>query len=394
VSSPEPALAPTKPLDLDVSPPRVAEAAPGIMPPIPGMVRQNPEARFEDDLNTMLLQFRNQAIQSWAFAEADLRSKYKSLMDADELAAQARLDTSEALVAELRRKNDALERALEDKRQQGKRILFLASRVRADEHSRHLLDRVFQQWSYFMDISQSDKVKSRMASAWRMRRLVGSTFSFWRMKMAIQANERALASLRADTQAETTQLIAMSELERKREVDEIARLNRDLAEEASSKRRLQEDLKSVFMRGVCTLNFEAMQLLSGVPAGLPNLDNEIGASVPPAEADDVPPPAAAEPEAEIPLWTREKVDEPAAAVPAAEAEEPTRTIETPEKKTEKEEAPKSAPKVVKDLTVPAETKERQPRVVDASRAVRWQSAAGASIPVMSVIRPDRTRPKN
>ena len=30
-------------------------------------------------------------------------------------------------------------------------------------------------------------------------------------------------------------------------------------------RQLQDDLKSVFMRGVCTLNFEAMQLLSGNP---------------------------------------------------------------------------------------------------------------------------------
>merc|ERR1719498_2185038 len=128
-----------------------------------------------------------------------------------------------------------------------------------------------------MDISQSDKVKFTMASAWRMRRLVGCTFSFWRMKMAIQASERALASMRAETQAEKTQLIAMSELERKREVDEISRLNHQLEEEASSKRRLQEDLKSVFMRGVCTLNFEAMQLLSGVPAGLPNLETEIAA---------------------------------------------------------------------------------------------------------------------
>merc|ERR1719375_2245513 len=272
-------------------------------------------------------------MQSWSFAEADLRTKYKSLMDADEMAVQARLDASEAVVAELRRKNELLERALEDKRQQGKRILFLASRVRADEHSRHLLDRVFQQWSYFMDISQSDKVKSTMASAWRMRRLIGSTFSFWRMKMSIQASDRAFASIRADTQAEKAQLIAMSELERKREVDEIARLNRALEEEASSKRRLQEDLKSVFMRGVCTLNFEAMQLLSGVPAGLPNLETEIASSIPPADPEEVPLPVAAESEAEIPA--QNKVEETAASLSEAEAEEPLvrepREIETPEK---------------------------------------------------------------
>jgi hypothetical protein len=38
---------------------------------------------------------------------------------------------------------------------------------------------------------------------------------------------------------------------------------------------------------------------------------------------------------------------------------------------------------------------QNPRVVDASEAVRWQSAAGASIPVMSVIRPERKmRPKS
>ena len=37
-------------------------------------------------------------MQSWAVAEADLRTKYKSVMDADELAAQARLAASEAVV--------------------------------------------------------------------------------------------------------------------------------------------------------------------------------------------------------------------------------------------------------------------------------------------------------
>ena len=51
------------------------------------------------------------------------------------------------------------------------------------------------------------------------------------------------------------------------------------------------DLKSVFMRGVCTLNFEAMQLLSGMPAGMPDLDAEIGnsgpAGVPEPPADTV-----------------------------------------------------------------------------------------------------------
>jgi hypothetical protein len=74
-----------------------------------------------------------------------------------------------------------------------------------------------------------------------------------------------------------------------------------------------------------------------------------------------------------------------------EAEEPTRTIETPEKAVSAQgETP---PKALKESPLP-EFKERQPRVVDASKAVRWQSAAGASIPVMSVIRPERARPKS
>ena len=47
------------------------------------------------------------------------------------------------------------------------------------------------------------------------------------------------------------------------------------------------------MRGVCTLNFEAMQLLSGMPAGMPDLDAEIGnsgptgAPEPPADTVDI-----------------------------------------------------------------------------------------------------------
>lgn len=388
---------------------RVGDAPPGILPPIPGMVRTNPEARFEDDLNAMLLQFRNSAMQSWAVAEADLRTKYKSVMDADELAAQARLAASEAVVAELRRKTEDLERAVEAKRQQGKRILFLASRVRADEHSHYLLDRVFQQWNYFMDISQNDKVKDSMASAWRMRRIVGSTFGFWRGKTSIQASARALASIRAESTAEAAQLIAQSELERKREADEIASLNRQLEEEVASKKRLQEDLKSVFMRGVCTLNFEAMQLLSGMPAGVPDLDAEIGnsgpAGVPEPPADTVQPQVVeAEPETEAPAELKRTPEPAAAELPPAVSYDFAAADRTA--------APAAAPspRRFKEVDITPEKAERapsarapfkepvagqNPRVVDASEAVRWQSAAGASIPVMSVIRPERKmRPKS
>ena len=46
---------------------RVGDAPPGILPPIPGMVRTNPEARFEDDLNAMLLQFPGLQIRASKF---------------------------------------------------------------------------------------------------------------------------------------------------------------------------------------------------------------------------------------------------------------------------------------------------------------------------------------
>lgn len=78
--------------------------------------------------------------------------------------------------------------------------------------------------------------------------------------------EKTEAHNRTATELMRSKLIGEVGLERERMAAELERLKHQLSNEERHRVQLQENLKRVFMRGVCALNFEAMTLLNPASA--------------------------------------------------------------------------------------------------------------------------------
>eukprot|EP00435_Cladocopium_sp_Y103_P042224 s804_g11.t1 len=79
--------------------------------------------------------------------------------------------------------------------------------------------------------------------------------------------EKLLAHERASAGAVRAKLFEQMETERNQLVAQVEDLKKHLGEEAKQRALLQDNLKRVFMRGVCALNFEAMSLLNDPQGG-------------------------------------------------------------------------------------------------------------------------------
>jgi len=87
-------------------------------------------------------------------------------------------------------------------------------------------------------------------------------FGTWRRQTNRAWKERLVTHERAVGDAVRSKLLEQMELQRGCLTSEVEHLKRQLAEEKRQRELLQDNLKRVFMRGVCALNFEAMSLLS------------------------------------------------------------------------------------------------------------------------------------
>jgi len=134
-----------------------------------------------------------------------------------------------------------------------------------------------------------------------------------------------------------------------------------------------------------------MQLLSGQPetGPLPVTPVTPPAAAAPAPAPPAPvsnePPPAAEPEE---LAAAEAVEEAVEEGASAGVEAMSAALQSA--RTGKEKEPLAAVENKADF-LPPQQAPPAPRVVNASQAVKWQTASGATIPMMSVIRPERRK---
>merc|ERR1719253_1863261 len=252
--------------------------------------------RFEDQLDQLLVRFRGQALDEVAKAQAEITADFRARQTADQMHYEAVIAEKGAEAQEYKRLHGDTTNRLEQKKQQLKQLLLLQQKLRLRDRRRHTAETAFLKWRALRHQHHAEKVQLRMSAKLHARRALQS-FQAWKERTLLQRGEREAASLRAQLQTEKARLLALGELERQRVVEELEQARVLLREEQAAKRRLQEDLKSVFMRGVCTLNFEAMQLLNDryvPPSGL--VPPTAPAAEPSAPADPDPPADAAEQE--------------------------------------------------------------------------------------------------
>lgn len=218
--------------------------------------------RFADRVEDIARELKRAAVHEFALAEGTLSATHGAQLESERRRAAAREEDrrveAEVLRAELRDTKAALEAA--QRRSAG--ALALQQRSRRRFLGRSALGGALRLWRALALTGRHDKVKGALAGRLAGALGLANALAAWRHHMQEATREKVVAHERLSAEVARTKLVAEMQRERGLMSTEIERLKKLLAQEADQRMLLQENLKRVFMRGVCALNFEAMSLLS------------------------------------------------------------------------------------------------------------------------------------
>lgn len=240
---------------------------------------------FAGCLDTLAKDFKNSAMQQFQVSTKQLTEKHQAALEAQQAHwstvakdQQAQIEALKASERELMCKNVSYQRKL-------KKLGEFALRTRCSDVAKTVrrwgavgrcaLAAIMASWKTAIQIAKGARVKESLSRKHGRRKLLGYVYSLWRRRAHQAALDREEAHQRTASELARSKLIGEASLERERLVLEVESLKRRLAEESRHRTQLQENLKRVFMRGVCALNFEAMTLLSppGVEGMIPAQEN-------------------------------------------------------------------------------------------------------------------------
>lgn len=256
------------PLASPLPPPRALPAG--------GLQGEDPWALAElsSRLEDVSRELRRSVEHEFVLAERSLVARYRAELEAQRAKAEAEARQQQAAVESLQAEKQELARRLELKHKQLKESFLLLQRARRNMSTRFTMEIAIRAWRAEAVAGKDDRLQSLLAGKVYSSRLAGTVLGAWRQRAQLSWKENVIGRERAVADAVRQKFLEQAEVEKGRLVAEAESLKVQLAEEARQRALLQENLKRVFMRGVCALNFEAMTLLSDgtgveVPPGPP-----------------------------------------------------------------------------------------------------------------------------
>jgi len=233
---------------------------------IPGVAEEADElwmaSQLGGRLDDIAREMKRSAEHEFALALRTLRSQHSAAAEAQRMKAEASFCQQQIANETLQAENQQLSRKLDLKQRQLKDSLVMLQRARSSSVGRCGLERALCAWRCAAAGAKNDRLNCRLAAKLRRKRLAVLAFGAWRRHAQLTSKDKLVVHERATADMVRAKLFEEMEMERRRMSSEMDRLAKQLEEEARQRAVLQENLKRVFMRGVCALNFEAMTLLS------------------------------------------------------------------------------------------------------------------------------------
>lgn len=233
---------------------------------IPGVAEEADElwmaSQLGGRLDDIAREMKRSAEHEFALALRTLRSQHSAAAEAQRMKAEALACQQQIANETLQAENQQLSRRLDLKQRQLKDSLVILQRARSGTVGRCGLERALCAWRCAAAGEKNDRLNCRLAAKLHRKRLAVLGFGAWRRHAQLTSKDKLVVHERATADMVRAKLFEEMEMERRRMSSEMDRLAKQLEEEARQRAVLQENLKRVFMRGVCALNFEAMTLLS------------------------------------------------------------------------------------------------------------------------------------
>mmetsp|Transcript_61437 Transcript_61437/g.146483 ORF Transcript_61437/g.146483 Transcript_61437/m.146483 type:complete len:555 (+) Transcript_61437:73-1737(+) len=219
-------------------------------------------------LDEISSEMKRSCLQECASMMKQMNDQHKASSETQAASASSELQRKQQEVDGLLAEKQEFAMKLKRKNDQLKHVASLLQASRWTFHNRCTTERALSAWR---NAAREQRLEDReaarreqLASTQVLRRV----FVEWRRSTNGAARARIADLERKKAEILQATIFQQMEVERERAVSELTKLKEQLAKEERQRMLLQENLKRVFMRGVCALNFEAMNLLSDGSSGV------------------------------------------------------------------------------------------------------------------------------
>lgn len=225
-----------------------------------------PKEQLRNRMEDITRELSKSVQHEFGMAEKAMQAQHRAQLQSIRTKTETEVAQLVATVAEGRAEYQHLAEQLEIKHKVVKSAMLLLQKVRANVTGRSMVKSTFCLWSAAVAAGKDARLRTHVARCIRHRQLGHLSFGAWRRCAQTSRREACFSNLRASQDIARRQLMEQMDAEREQLRAEGEGLRQQLFKETQQRALLQENLKRVFMRGVCALNFEAMTLLAD-PSG-------------------------------------------------------------------------------------------------------------------------------
>jgi len=217
---------------------------------------------FTTRLDTMIAQFRNESLKEFMALKRSLLHEQVTTIESEKKKCNAQLSAKQDQVEHLKEELAQAKTTIKTCTQHKEGLALMVGTLRAKAKAQKLSSKAFMGWFKFHENAQIEKKLGRVAKVKSKENCMKGVFSAWKSKWRVFHDQKEAQKRREFIEAEKKEL----SMYYNKEIETLTRRVQDaefrLTEEQANKESLQENLKNAFMRGICAMNFEAMNLMN------------------------------------------------------------------------------------------------------------------------------------
>lgn len=216
---------------------------------------------LSQDIDLHTTQLRNNVIQSIASIRSKIHAQTAEAMERQQAISFA---TEQRLIEQIENLQQLLEvRTTELVREKilNEKLIEMRFSQKRRERQREAAVRALRAWHRFVSEDKERRRVAERAIRDRQEREARSAFTAWRLQAQRHKFEKTVEKMTQDFQRANSKAMHTHQAAENAAKMEIFSLKEQIAQEEDRRCILEEKLKAAFMRGVCALNLEAMQVL-------------------------------------------------------------------------------------------------------------------------------------
>jgi len=221
--------------------------------------------QFSLSVDDLMHSFRAQAMQAFLMSEKSMSRTHQADLNAQQTEYEAVIAERDTRINNSETNQLKLTQELEQKKNVISGLINLSRRMRESLYCRNLVGKAWLRWRIWRKINNDDKIIKKMTDPYWIRRMCTRAWQAWSRHVRTSLAERKLKNLATEKDLEKANIIQEATMQQEKLEHSVRTLQELLDQEIKAKKNVQENLKTVFMRGVCALNFEAMSLLDDKP---------------------------------------------------------------------------------------------------------------------------------